>query len=195
MKRCFRCRELLPLTAFHRHVRKADGHRSTCKQCLRQPKTCEWCGRETLNYRRLPDGGYECRSERQCAAPRQPNHGKLVRLGVDAVVGIWKQCQYSQRSTATVLGVSQTAISHFLNTHAPKEVRIARKRKLMRLNNNAHKAIHADRAVLCRALRCHRYRVEPAARELGHNPKWLRKELRRTAPDVYARLPELRRAS
>lgn len=196
MKQCFRCRELLPLTAFHRSARSADGHSHACKSCLRQPRVCEWCGRETLSCRRLPEGGYECGDERKCAAPRRTaNHGKLVRLGVDAVVGIWKQCRYNQRSSATVLGVTQSAVSHFLKTHAPEELRVARERGLMPRNNNAHKAIHADRTTLCRALRCHRYRVEPAARELGHNPKWLRKELRRIAPDLYARLPELRRAS
>jgi len=195
MKRCFRCRALLPLAAFHRSSRSADGRRYACKQCLRQPRTCEWCGRERLNYRRLPDGGYECPSEKQCAAPRRRNHGKLVRLGVDAVVSAWKQCQYNQKSTATALGVGQSAVSHFLQKHAPEELRIARERGLIPRNNNAHKAIYADREALCRALRCNHYRITPAARDLGHWPSWLRKELRRVDPDLYARLPELRRAS
>jgi len=195
VKRCFRCRDPLPLTAFHRCARNADGYGSTCKQCLRQPRVCEWCGRERLDYRRLPEGGYECPSEKQCAAPRRRNHGKLVRLGVDEVVRVWKQHQYSQRSAATALDVTQTAISHYLNRHAPEEVRVAREHGLMPRNNNAHKAIHADRATLHRVLRCHGYCMAPAARELGHHKTWLRKELRRAYPDLYARLPELRRSA
>jgi ribosomal protein S27AE len=33
MKRCFRCRQLLPITSFYAHRRMKDGHLNKCKSC------------------------------------------------------------------------------------------------------------------------------------------------------------------
>lgn len=32
-KRCFRCKRVLPMRAFHKHKREWDGHQYQCKSC------------------------------------------------------------------------------------------------------------------------------------------------------------------
>lgn len=48
MKKCNKCGRELPLDNFYKDKRKKDGHKSTCKECIKKKykHVCDYCGKE-----------------------------------------------------------------------------------------------------------------------------------------------------
>lgn len=162
---------------------------------MRRRQTCDWCGRSTAAFKRLADGGHECRYESKCTAPRRAaSHGRLTRLGCKTVLDTVERHHWNLTKAATELGVNRAAIAPYLEKHAPAELAAARTARKVTHNHRWDKT-QLQRAPLLQALRMHRYSMGGAARELDRDRDTVKRALQRLAPDVYARLPELRKAS
>lgn len=62
-KKCTKCNESKPISEFHRHILKSDGHRAVCKLCRMKPSTKERIELFSLGLRRC----HKCREIKQLA--------------------------------------------------------------------------------------------------------------------------------
>lgn len=192
MRRCKKCGLDKPLTAFPKSPRRGGCRLSVCRWCVIPLRTCDWCGKSTREHRRCRDGGYECRRESSCAAPRFPRRGTLVRLGVPHVLKQIEQHAYNLSAAARALGVGNTSLGRFLRSRAPQAFAALRRENKVRRGNHLPGGtipwIFDDPAALIRITQQHKGRMIAVAVHTGCSVDTVRRSLQRLAPELYARL-------
>jgi hypothetical protein len=91
-KRCGRCRQLLPLTEFHRCVTKRDGHQIYCKLCISRCQKEKYSSKLTTNPLLSEDFGSSTKLCTKCHGIKlltEFSKSRNSRLGVR---GICKEC-------------------------------------------------------------------------------------------------------
>lgn len=193
MRRCKKCGDDKPLTAFFKNRECRGGHEGTCKACRRPMRACGWCHRVTVDTRPAKGGGYECRRESRCIARRSPNYGVLVRLGVSRALERLESHRYNLSATAREFGVATAPLINFLRRNAPRKLAsLRRSGKIRRGYNHAIAGSRSkawnDPAVLTGVVLQHNGRISLAAAAMGCSEKTVRQALRKLAPELYAQL-------
>lgn len=193
MRRCKKCGDDKPLTEFPKRAKDREAREWACKVCKKARQLCGYCGRETTQWKRSVDGdGFECRYESDCVASRRPGHRRLVRHGTQKVLDTLGRHDWNLTAAGKELGVTGHAVGHHLKKHAPTALARVHEAFLRRIRQP--RKIHS-REHLLQVLRVCQYRMARVARAMDHDHDTIRRALIRLAPEIYARLPELRRST
>jgi len=115
------------LVGAYRAGHKNNALRAYKSRVLRR-RVCEWCGRNTPQYRRLPDGGYECQRERQCIARKQP----FRKIGIEELLQRVIANRWNLAKTAKEAKARNSSLIRYLERHVPEQIERAREAGLVR---------------------------------------------------------------